>query len=65
MDISYDEVSIAVDKIKFKKAYLEIPNEALKNENSKVLLHKFFDLCFRSGHNPTDWDFSDIIPVPK
>ena len=63
--ITYDEVSLAIDKSKLKKAYLEVPNEALKNKNSKILLHQFFDLCFRSGYNPSDWDFSDIIPVPK
>ena len=48
-----------------RKSYLEIPNEALKNEHAKLLLHKFFNLCFTSGYNPTDWDFSDIIPIPK
>ena len=28
-------------------------------------MHKFFNLCFVSGYNPSDWDFSDIIPIPK
>ena len=64
-DISYDEVSQAVDNSKYKKSYLEIPNEALKNKNAKLLLHRFFNLCFLSGVNPTDWDFSDIVPIPK
>ena len=64
-EISYDEVADAVDKSKFKKAYLEIPNESLKNRNAKLLLHKFFNLCFLSGYNPSDWDFSDIAPIPK
>ena len=64
-ELSYDEVSDAVDKSKFKKSYLEIPNEALKNKNAKMLLHKFFNLCFLSGFNPSDWDFSDIVPIPK
>ena len=65
IEISYDEVSDAVDKSKFKKAYLEIPNEAMKNKNAKLLLLKFFNLCFISGYNPSDWDFSNIIPIPK
>ena len=65
IDISYNEVSNAIDKIKFHKAFLEIPNEAMKNPNAKSLLHKFFNLCFKSGFSPADWDYSDIIPIPK
>ena len=64
-EISYDEVSDAIDKSKYKKSYLEIPNEVMKNKNAKLLLFKFFNLCFISGFNPSDWDFSDIIPIPK
>ena len=37
----------------------------MKNENAKQLLHKLFSLCFRAGLNPTDWNFSDIKPIPK
>ena len=48
-----------------KKAYLEIPNEALKNENAKLLLYKFSKLCFNCGLNPTEWDKNDIKPIPK
>ena len=47
------------------KFYLEIPNEALKNGNAKLLLHKFYNLCFSNGCSPSDWDTSDIIPIPK
>ena len=64
-DICYDEVADAVNKSKLRKSYLEIPNEAMKNRNAKLLLCKFFNLCFISGINPSDWDFSDIIPIPK
>ena len=64
-EISYDEVAFAIDQSKLRKAYLDIPNEALKNPNAKVLLHSFFNLCFINGYNPTDWDFSDIVPIPK
>jgi hypothetical protein len=64
-EFSFDEVSDAVDHSKLHKAYLQIPNEAMKNPNAKNLLHKFFNLCFKSGLNPTDWDFSDIKPIPK
>ena len=35
------------------------------NVNAKLLLAKFFNLCFMSGINPTDWDDSDIVPIPK
>ena len=44
---------------------MDIPNEALKNENAKLLLFKFFKLCFECGLNPTDWDKNDIKPIPK
>ena len=64
-EISYDEVADAINNSKFKKSYLEIPNEALKNINAKLLLHRFFNLCFLSGLNPSDWDYSDIVPIPK
>ena len=46
-EISYSEVSKAIDRAKNGMAYLEVPNEVLKNENAKVILHKFFNLCFQ------------------
>ena len=64
-DILYSEVSRCIDRAKLKKAYLEIPNEALKNENAKLLLFKFFNLCFSCGLNPTEWDKNNIKPIPK
>ena len=64
-DNRYNEVSEVIDQSKFKKSYLDIPNEVLKNKHAKVLLFHFFKLCFTSGYNPTDWDYSDIIPIPK
>ena len=64
-DITFDEVSKAVDRAKSGKAYLDIPNEIMKNLNAKLLLQKFFDLCFKYNLSPTDWDFSDIKPIPK
>ena len=63
--IMFAEVSKAIDSSKLKKAYLELPNEVTKNKNAKVLLHGFFNLCFVSGLNPTDWDSSNIKPIPK
>ena len=36
VNLTYDEVSKAIDKAKLKKAYLDIPNEAVKNENAKI-----------------------------
>ena len=64
-NISFDEVSKAIDKAKLKKAFIEIPNEAVKNKNAKILLFNFFQLCFASGLSPTDWDSSNIKPIPK
>ena len=64
-DIDFQEVSKAIDRTKVGKAYLEIPNDVLKNKNVKVLLHRFFNVCFKSGLNPSDWDYNDIKPVPK
>ena len=64
-DIDFQEVSKAIDRTKVGKAYLEIPNDVLKNKNAKVLLHRFFNVCFKSGLNPSDWDYNDIKPVPK
>ena len=62
---AFEEVSKAIDKAKSHKAYLEIPNEAIKNINAKLLFHNFFQLCFSSGLNPSDWDKSHIKPIPK
>ena len=63
--MSFCEVSKIIDSTKPRKAYLELPNEITKNYNAKVLLHKFFNLCFTTGLNPTDWDYSNIKPIPK
>ena len=64
-ELSFKEVSDAINKSKTGKAYLEVPNEALKNEQAKKLLHKFFNLCFSQGLSPFDWSLSDIKPIPK
>ena len=64
-EILYNEVSKCIDSSKLHKAYLDIPNEALKNTNAKLLLYKFFKICFESGLNPADWDNNDIKPIPK
>ena len=53
-ELEYDEVSEAIDRSKFRKSYLDIPNEVLKNKNAKLLLFNFFQLCFQSGFNPPD-----------
>ena len=39
-EILYSEVSKCIDNSKCNKAFLDIPNEALKNENAKLLLLK-------------------------
>ena len=64
-NIELKEVSDAIDRLKTGKAYLQVPNEVMKNENAKLILHKFLSKCFTSGMNPTAWQFSDIKPIPK
>ena len=64
-ELSLIEVSDAINQVKFNKAYLDIPNEAMENVNAKILLHKFFNACFMAGMSPADWSFSDIKPIPK
>ena len=54
IEILYAKVSEAVDKSNLRKSCLEIPNEAMKNRNAKLLLFKFFNLCSISGLNPSD-----------
>ena len=63
--ISHEEVSQAIDKAKIGKAFLFIPNEAMKNPQAKLLLHKFFNICFNSGLSPDDWLKSDLKPLFK
>ena len=58
-------MSDAIDKTELGKAFLQIPNDAMKNFNAKVLFHTFFNLCFLSGKNPQEWSLSNIIPIPK
>ena len=64
-EITYQEVSNAIDQSKLGKAYLSIPNEALKNNASKFLLHKFFNKCFELGLSPSDWQQSELKPLFK
>ena len=63
--ITLEEVEFAVKNSKLGKAFLLVPNEALKNPQSIRLLHKLFNTCFQSGLTPLDWSKADIKPVPK
>ena len=63
--ISFEEVSRAIEKAKLGKAFLFVPNEALKNDQAKKLLHKLFNICFDSGLSPQDWLKSDLKPLFK
>ena len=64
-EITLEEVQNAVNKSKLGKAFLLVPNEALKNPEGNRLLHKLFNVCFKSGLTPLDWSKSDIKPIPK
>jgi hypothetical protein len=64
-EFSFKEVSDAINKSKLGKSYLDVPNEALKNESAKKLLHKLFNICFLNGLSLMDWDLRDIKPIPK
>ena len=64
-NITLEEVSKCIDKAKARKSFLEIPNEALKNVQSKILLHKFFTICFQNGLCPTEWYDTHIKPIRK
>ena len=59
IDLTFAEVCDAIDNAKNGKAFLDVPNSA------KILLHKFFSICFQYGLSPFDWDYSNIKPVPK
>ena len=50
--VSFDEVSKAIDRAKLKKAYLEIPNEIMKNFNAKILLQILFQFVFQIWPQP-------------
>ena len=63
--ISYQEVLNAIDSLKCGKAYIYIPNDALKNNSAVCLLHKLFNICFSSGLWPTDWNYSVIKCIKK
>ena len=64
-DITFDEVSKAIDSAKLGKAFLFVPNEALKNVQAKTLLHKLFNVCFKTGFSPQEWLKSDLKPLFK
>ena len=50
---------------KLGKSFLFIPNEAFKNPGAKLLLHRLFNICFKHGLSPIDWDQSDLKPIDK
>ena len=53
-----------MDRAKCGKAYLEIPNEVMKNKNAKSFT-QIINLRFVTGLNPSVWDYSKIKPMPK
>ena len=65
VDLTQQEVSQAIDRSKLGKAFLDVPNEALKNDQAKKLLYRFYSICFEYGLSPLDWDFCNIKPIEK
>ena len=65
--IKYSEVEKAVRSLKTKKAAgLDmVPNELLKCDAVKQLLHSLFVLCFAEGILPSLWQKVIIHPIPK
>ena len=64
-EITFDEVAAAINSAKLGKAFLFVPNEALKNDSAKKLLHKLFNVCFKSGFSPQEWLKSELKPLFK
>ena len=65
--IRFSEVERAVNSLKTKKAagIDSVPNELLKNDMIKGLLHSLFNLCLRTNLMPSDWKKAIIHPIPK
>ena len=61
------EISLSLSKYKCKKAtgVNKIPNEVIKNDNFKRVLHKLFNVSFLNHVVPNLWAKAIIKPIPK
>ena len=66
-NISLDEVSTVIDRLKNNKApgIDKIPNEVLRNDSVKQCLLTFFQFYFDTGLLPQCWGQAVIKPIPK
>ena len=65
--ISYKEVEFAINNLNVRKAcgIDNIPNEILKNQNTRLYLYYLFYVCFQNSIVPNLWSQAIICPVPK
>ena len=65
--IGLNEIETAINRLKSKKAAgLDlVPNELLKNDGVKALLHSLFSVCLQYGLIPDIWRRVVIHPIPK
>ncbi len=65
--ISYDETEKITNNLKAKKAIGidKIPNEILKINDVKYVMHKMFNAFFNTSMLPSIWLKALIVPVPK
>ena len=65
--ISREEISVAVERAKLRKAagFNEIPAEALKNQTAIDLLFVICNGCFELGRVPDQWTKGILNPIYK
>ena len=67
IDITIDEVEVAVTKLKNGKAtgVDDIPNEVIKKDSVLLWWYRLFHICFENGLVLSIWRNAIISPIPK